>query len=114
MAVTGLLKLTPPTKPVGTPDRAVIAGGGNQYLAEWDAVPDLVWPESVNTYGRMRHDARITAVLKAMFLPIIRATWAVDPAGIDNDESVQLIASDLGLPVLGEKDNPNESPIPGF
>jgi hypothetical protein len=104
-----------PTSPVGTPDRTGGFGYGGALLTEWiEQVPDLTWPESVRTYGRMRRDAKITAVLRAMFLPIIRATWAVDPEGVTNDESVQLIASDLGLPVLGEKDDPRESPIPGF
>ena len=84
-------------------------------LTEWtESVPDLVWPESVKTYGRMRRDAKISAVLRAMFLPIIRATWAVDPEDVRSDEAVQLVAQDLGLPVLGDKDNPNESPKRGF
>ena len=79
-----------------------------------ETVPDLLFPQSALTYGRMRRDPKITAVLRAMFLPVIRATWAVDPEGVDNDEAVQLVASDLGLPVLGEKDNPRQSPIAGF
>ena len=104
-----------PTSPAGTPDMTSAYGGGGQLLSEWsESVPDLTWPESVRTFGRMRRDAVITAILRATFLPIIRATWAVDPEGVSNDESVQLIASDLGLPVLGQKTNPNESPIPGF
>jgi hypothetical protein len=104
-----------PTSPVGTPDRTGGLGYGGALLTEWtEQVPDLTWPESVRTYGRMRRDAKITAVLRAMFLPIIRATWAVDPEGVTRDESVQLVASDLGLPVLGEKDDPRESPILGF
>jgi hypothetical protein len=103
-----------PTKPSGSPDLGSYAAAGH-LLPEWsETVPDLTWPESVRTYARMRRDPKISAVLKAMFLPIIRATWAVDPEGVSNDESVQLVAQDLGLPVLGEKDDPNESPVPGF
>ena len=104
-----------PTRPVGTPDRSSAFGPGGQLLTEWsESVPDLIWPESTRTYGRMRHDPKISAVLRAMFLPIIRATWAIDPEGVANDETVQLLASDLGLPVLGEKDDPDQSPITGF
>jgi Zeta toxin len=110
----GMRLANAPTRPIGSPDLTGAYGGG-QMLTEWsESVPDLTWPESVRTYARMRRDPKITAVLRAMFLPIIRATWAVDPEGIDNDESVQLVASDLGLPVLGEKNNPRESPIKGF
>jgi hypothetical protein len=106
-----------PLRPAGHPDQLASYGTGmnTALLAEWsEQVPDLTWPESVRTYGRMRHDAKITAVLRAMFLPIIRATWAVDPQGVANDEAVQLVATDLGLPVLGEQGDPEESPVPGF
>jgi hypothetical protein len=102
-----------PTSPIGKPDQIQVSGGF--FLPEFaDTVPDLVWPESIRTYSRMRRDPKISAVLKAMFLPIIRATWAVDPEGVDNDEAVQLVASDLGIPVMGDKDNPEHSPILGF
>jgi hypothetical protein len=102
-----------PTSPIGRPDQIQVSSGF--FLPEFaDTVPDLVWPESIRTYSRMRRDPKISAVLKAMFLPIIRATWAVDPEGVDNDEAVQLIATDLGIPVMGEKDNPEHSPILGF
>jgi hypothetical protein len=112
VAINGMS--APPTSPVGTPDRSHGSSGG-WFLPEFvESVPDLIWPESVRTFGRMRRDAKIAAVLRAMFLPIIRATWAVDPEGVDNDEAVQLIASDLGLPVMGDKNNPEHSPILGF
>jgi hypothetical protein len=62
----------------------------------------------------MRRDARITSVLSAFFLPILRTTWAVDPEGIDRAEAVDLVAADLGLPVLGEKQPVKDSPVKGF
>jgi hypothetical protein len=110
----------PPTKPIGTPDRVAGGGyGGVAYgaalLTEWtESVPELTWPESVRTFGRMRRDAKITAILRAMTLPIIRATWAVDPEGVAREEEARLVAADLGLPVLGERNNPVASPIKGF
>jgi hypothetical protein len=71
------------------------------WLGEFlELIPDLIWPNSVQTYARMRHDPQLTAILAAYSLPIRRAAWAIDPAGC-RDEVVQLVADDLGLPVLG-------------
>ena len=96
-----------PTSPLGHPDVLWGLPGQGGLLTEWaETVPDLTWPESVRTYGRMRRDSRLAAVLKAFFLPIMRATWAVDPEGIDRAEAVDLVSGDLGLPILGEKGRP--------
>ncbi|MCK2219704.1 DUF935 domain-containing protein [Actinomadura sp. ATCC 31491] len=71
------------------------------WLGDWlEQIPDLIWPNSVQTYARMRHDPQLTGVLAAYTLPIRRATWMIDPAGC-RDEVVQLVADDLGLPILG-------------
>jgi hypothetical protein len=53
----------------------------------------------------MRRDPQLAAVLSALTLPIRRATWCVDPAGV-RDEVAQLVADDLGLSVLGHEDEP--------
>ena len=103
-----------PTSPIGTPD---LTGWGPStgFLSELaETVPDLQWPESVRTYARMRRDAKLTAVLSAVSLPVLRASWAVDPAGVKNAKAVDLVAGDLGLPILGEKGRPADSPIRGF
>lgn len=71
-------------------------------LGDWqEQIADLVWPLSNYTYAQMRKDPQIAAVLAAYSLPIRRATWAVDPAGC-RPEVVQLVADDLGLPIVGE------------
>jgi hypothetical protein len=89
--------------------------GTGGLLSEWaETVPALMWPETIRTYGRMRHDPRLKAVLAAYFLPILRTTWAVDPEGISRGEAVDLVASDLGLPILGEKDRPAAAAVEGF
>ncbi|MET8866526.1 hypothetical protein ABZW11_26610 [Nonomuraea sp. NPDC004580] len=76
------------------------------WLGDWlEQIPDLIWPNSVQTYARMRHDPQLTAVLAAYTLPIRRATWMLDPAGC-RDEVVQLVADDLGLPILGADAEP--------
>ncbi|MGI5423069.1 phage portal protein family protein [Actinomadura luteofluorescens] len=95
--------MVPPTRDLGTIDmRDVIA---SQWVDINEYVPDLMWPTSVQMYGRMRRDPRLAAILKAYSLPIRRATWAVDPAGC-RDEVVQVVADDLGLPILGADANP--------
>jgi len=84
-----------------TRDIGVLDGGhyGHLYTDLLEIIPDLMWPTSVQTYARMRHDPQLTAVLAAYTLPIRRATWAVDPTGC-RDEVAQLVADDLGLPIL--------------
>lgn len=106
----------PPTSPVGAPDVLWGLPGQGGLLTEWaETVPDLTWPESIRTYGRMRRDPRLAAVLKAFFYPILRSTWVVDPAGVDRSEAVQLVAGDLGLPVLGSKGPPPKTAaVKGF
>jgi hypothetical protein len=104
-----------PTSPIGRPDVIWGVPGTGGMLTEWaETVPDLIWPESIRTYGRMRRDARITSILAAFFLPILRTTWAVDPAGVSRAEAVDLVAGNLGLPILGEKGLPPASPVRGY
>lgn len=72
-------------------------------------IPDVVHPQSVITYGKMRHDYQVAAVLGAYHLAITRAKWALDPAGC-RDEVVETLADDLGLPILGylDEDDPDD------
>jgi len=53
----------------------------------------------------MRHDPQLKAVLSAYCLPLLRATWAVDPAGC-RDEVVQHVADGLGIGILGHDKKP--------
>lgn len=96
-----------PTRDLGRLADQWSLGGGidASYVDVTEVVPDLQWPQSVTTYSRMRRDPKLTAVLAAITLPIRRATWTVDPAGC-RDEVAQLVADDLGLPVLGNEDEP--------
>jgi hypothetical protein len=104
-----------PTGPVGRPDIIWGLPGTGGLLSEWaETVPDLMWPENIRTFGRMRHDSKLKAILSAYFLPLLRAHWAVDPEGIDRAEAVELVASDLGLPILGETARPAAAAIPMF
>ncbi|TFD80912.1 DUF935 family protein [Cryobacterium psychrophilum] len=64
--------------------------------------PDLAWPLSIEVFDKMRReDSQIGSVLRAVTLPIRGAEWMIDPAGA-RAEVVDLIATDLGLPVKGQ------------
>ncbi|MFI6793670.1 DUF935 family protein [Nonomuraea sp. NPDC050383] len=90
-----------PTRDIGHLD----SNYGVWYGDLLEQIPDLTWPLSARTYSLMRTDPQLTAVLSAYTLPIRRATWAVDPAGC-RPEVVQLVADDLGLPILGVDPEP--------
>lgn len=63
---------------------------------------ELVFPESIETYDKMRReDSQIASVLAAVSLPIRKATWRIDPSGA-RPEVVSLVSRDLGIPVKGE------------
>ena len=77
-------------------------------LMEW--VPDLMWPTSVQTYGQMRTDPQLRAILQAYSLPIRRASWAVDGTGC-RPEAARLVGDSLGLPVKGSDARPARGPV---
>lgn len=83
------------TREVG---HALTSGRGATAEDNWA----LRFPESAKVFAKMgREDTQITSVLKALWLPIQRATWMIDPNGAD-PEVVALVAEDLRLPVLGD------------
>jgi hypothetical protein len=97
-----VVPVTAPTTPRGYVDDTSWYG---QVFGDYlEQVGDLIWPTSVLTYGQMRRDPQLTAVLAGYTLPIRRATWQIDPSGCRR-EVVQLVADDLGLAVAGA-DNP--------
>lgn len=77
-----------------------------------ETVPDLTWPTSVQTYGQMRRDPQLAAILKAYTYPIARAGWHLDPMGA-RPEVVQLVSDDLGLPVKGAEQAPSGARVRG-
>lgn len=92
------------------PDQAPVAeighagpssGSGAWWLSQLEETPELQWPSSTQVYSRMRRqDAQITSVLRAVTLPVRRTPWRIDPQRA-RDEVVELVAQDLGLPVVG-------------
>jgi hypothetical protein len=90
---------------------AVSEIGYAQAVSSWwawdiETTPELRWPWSVQVYDQMRsQDAQIVSVLRAVSLPVIRTPWRLDPAGA-RARVVQLVADDLGLPIVGKAPRP--------
>jgi hypothetical protein len=87
-------------------------GHGNTGLVPWSAfsdvsepVPELAFPSSIATFGRMRTDAQIASLLFGYTLPIRRYRWYIDPNGA-RDEVVEDIADDFNLPIEGQDPKP--------
>jgi Protein of unknown function (DUF935) len=71
-----------------------------------ETTPELRWPSSVQVYDQMRsQDAQVASVLRAVTLPVRRTPWRIDPAGA-RARVVQLVADDLGLPIVGKPPKP--------
>jgi hypothetical protein len=88
---------------IPTTERGYTSLGGSQWWSFLDdePTPELLWPRSISVYERMRRqDSQVKSVLGAVTLPIRRTPWRIDPAGA-RDEVVQLVADDLGLPIVG-------------
>lgn len=90
-----------PAPPIS--ERGYVTKSTNWWTSDTDfeQTPDLRWPLSIDVFDRMRRsDAQVASVLRAVTLPIRRTTWRIDPNGA-RDEVVQLVAADLGLPIVG-------------
>jgi hypothetical protein len=69
---------------------------------QWNEIPELRWPRSIEIYDKMRRtDDQVLSVLRAVTLPIRRTAWRVDGTGCKASVT-QLIADDLGLPIVGK------------
>lgn len=80
-------------------------GYGNPYGSWWayasEETPELRWPLSIRVYDAMRRqDAQVISVLRAVTLPVLRTPWRINP-GDSRPEVAQMVAEDLGLPLLG-------------
>lgn len=98
-----------PTREIGHSRLQTLSLPGWETLGgDAEHVPTLAWPASVNTYHRMRADPQIASLLDAVFLPVRRRKWVIDPAGA-RDEVVEQIASDLAIPLRGEQEPPSRN-----
>lgn len=62
--------------------------------------PALQWPNSIQTYSRMRNDTQIESLCNSITMPVMRLNFEIDPNGA-RDEVVDVISTDLGLPIAG-------------
>jgi ATP-dependent protease ClpP protease subunit len=94
---------------ISVTERGYTTLGGSQWWAlidDAESTPELLWPRSIGVYDRMRRqDSQVKSVLGAVTLPIRRTPWRIDPVGA-RDEVVQLVADDLGLPIVGVPPKP--------
>jgi len=45
----------------------------------------LSGPRKIDTYERMRSDGTVAAILRALILPVVAASWVIEPAGKDGN-----------------------------
>src|SRR5918996_4604128 len=94
----------PPQSMVGALNPGT-TGLGATFVDTGETLPDLMYPTSNVTYNRMRRDPQLAAILSAYTLPLRAGAYHVDPAGCE-PAVVQLVADDLGLPILGTDTKP--------
>ena len=87
------------------PAGGMFNGWGGTLVDQFETNPALTWPNSVWTYTQMvRGEARISSVMRAIGLPILRAKWKIRQNGA-SDEATELVARSLGLPIEGASDD---------
>lgn len=78
---------------------------GLPMIDQFEQNPDLIWPASVWTYGRMgREDARVASVLRALSLPILRTAWRIRQNGA-SDEVTEHVSISMGLPIEADDED---------
>jgi hypothetical protein len=100
-----------PTTEIGRPSLGYTLPGWDGFAVavdEREYAPDLIWPQSIETYRRMETDAQIAGLLLGTMLPIRRFRWFIDPDGA-SDQVTEHIARDFNLPIKGEDAPP---PVP--
>lgn len=100
-----------PRRGPAPPPQVVERGHGQStswwtWLSDDDPTPELRWPGSVGVFDRMyKQDSQIRSVVRAVTLPVRQARWRIHP-GEARDEVVTQVATNLGLPIVGESDAP--------
>lgn len=88
-----------PTRELGAPGITSHHG----LLDTWETTGELVWPNSVHVYDRMRRDPHVAAGLRAVKLPVLRNTYKLLPDTEVRPEVYDLVRRDLGLEDQGRR-----------
>lgn len=90
-----------PSSSVPVVEKGALREAGAYWPDETEVTAELRWPKSVEVFGRMRReDAQVKSVLSAVKMPVRRTPRRIDGTGC-RPEVVQLVAEDLGLPIVG-------------
>jgi hypothetical protein len=80
------------------------------YWGGDDPTPELQWPQNVMVYDTMlKQDAQIRSVVRAVTMPVAQARWRIRPKNAP-DDVVNFVSQNLGLPIVGQTDEP--LPVP--
>ena len=79
--------------------------GWQHFIDTTEYVPELRWPMSVRAYQKMRTDAQLSGLFRAMTMPIRRFRWLIDPNNA-NPAIVDALSADLNLDVKGQEPRP--------
>lgn len=93
-------------------EKGYVTAQANWWAAPDDVeeTPELIWPFSIEVLDRMRRqDPQVISVLRAVILPIRRTNWRIDQARA-RDEVAARVATDFGLPLVGQEKPPARSP----
>ncbi|MDQ1127572.1 hypothetical protein QE428_002605 [Microbacterium sp. SORGH_AS 505] len=87
---------------IGYQAGAAMPSWGSLLAETHETNPELIWPNSINVFDRMRReDPQVKSVLRAVTLPILRTEWSIDGTGC-RPEVTNHIAGDLGLSIKGQ------------
>lgn len=87
-------------------------GLGTNWFDQWteDVVPEMQWPFNLPIFTQMaKGDPQCKSVLRAVSLPVTQTRWRLEP-GNAPDEVVTFISQNLGLPIVGSSDEPEQMP----
>jgi hypothetical protein len=80
------------------------------YYGGDDPTPEMQWPHNVMVFDTMlRQDAQIRSVVRAVTMPVAQARWRLEPKRA-SDEVTNFVSQNLGLPIVGQTDEP--VPVP--
>jgi Protein of unknown function (DUF935)/Mu-like prophage I protein len=112
--VTTRTSARPPVTQIGIADPFNYGVGINPMsgqIAPWhtfydvtEEVPELMWPNSIYTFDRMRSDTQLAALLTAFMWGVTQLRFIIDPNGA-RTSLVNEISEDLNLPIKGSDES---------